>query len=184
MYATAIHAGIWRARTDGIRAIAVGRPGEKEDHIAMLSLIGWIALCFGAAAFGSRYMPGPWYAALRKPVWNPPNSIFAPVWSALYLMMAVAAWRVWNHGGALAQLRPLGLFLVQLVLNALWTWVFFGLRAPGAAFAHIVVMWIAIALTLITFWRLDAIAGILLTPYLAWVSFAAVLNFTVWRLNA
>ncbi len=150
----------------------------------ILALGGWLLLCFAAAALGAFFMPGEWYAALRKPAWNPPSWIFGPVWTALYIMMAVAAWLVWRRGGWRAQRRPLGLFLVQLALNAAWTPLFFGLHLPGVAFAEILLLWLAIAWTLAAFWRVHRVAAWLLAPYLAWVSFAAVLNFTLWRLNS
>lgn len=128
-------------------------------------------------------MPGEWYAGLNKPAWNPPGWLFGPVWSALYTMMAVAAWLVWRRGGFAAQRRPLGWFLAQLVLNAVWTPLFFGLHRPGVAFAEILLLWLAIAWTIAAFWRVHRTAAWLLAPYLAWVSFAAVLNGTLWRLN-
>lgn len=128
-------------------------------------------------------MPGEWYATLKKPSWNPPGWIFGPVWSALYTMMAVAAWLVWQRGGFVAQRRPLALFLAQLGLNALWTPLFFGLHRPGLAFAEILLLWVAIAATLAAFRRVNQATVWLLAPYLLWVSFAAVLNFELWRLN-
>jgi len=147
------------------------------------ALAGWVLLCFAAAALGGIFMPGEWYAALQKPAWNPPGWIFGPVWSALYLMMAVAAWLVWRQGGWGQQRRPLRLFLAQLALNALWTPLFFGLHRPGLAFAEIVLLWLAITATLAAFRRVSRAAAWLLAPYLAWVGFAAALNFTLWRLN-
>jgi benzodiazapine receptor len=148
-----------------------------------LALAGWLLLCFAAASLGAVFMPGDWYAALKKPAWNPPGWMFGPVWSALYMMMAVAAWLVWQRGGFAAQRRPLGFFLAQLALNALWTPLFFGLHQPGVAFAEIVLLWLAIAWTIVAFWPVHRVAAGLLVPYLAWVSFAAVLNGTLWRLN-
>lgn len=148
-----------------------------------LALAGWLVLCLGAASLGPIYMPDEWYSTLKKPSWNPPGWIFGPVWSALYTMMAVAAWLVWNRGGFAAQGRPLRLFLTQLVLNAAWTPLFFGLHCPGAAFAEITLLWLAIAATLAAFRPVHQAAAWLLVPYLAWVSFAAALNFTLWRLN-
>lgn len=150
---------------------------------AVLGLCGWLLACFAAASLGALFMPGEWYATLRKPAWNPPGWLFGPVWSALYTMMAVAAWQVWKRGGFVAQRRPLTLFLAQLVLNAAWTPLFFGLHRPGLAFAEILLLWLAIAATLVAFWPVSRTAAGLLAPYLAWVSFAAVLNGTLWRLN-
>jgi translocator protein len=150
---------------------------------SILGLIGWLMLCFSASAVGVLFMPGEWYSALNKPAWNPPGWIFGPVWTGLYAMMAVAAWLVWQRGGFAVQRRPLGLFLAQLALNALWTPLFFGLRQPGVAFAVILLLWLAILATLLAFRPVSRAAAWLLVPYLAWVSFAAVLNGTLWRLN-
>ena len=148
-----------------------------------LGLIGWLLLCFAAASPGALFMPGDWYATLNKPAWNPPGWLFGPVWSALYTMMAVAAWLVWQRGGFNAQPWPLTVFLTQLLLNAVWTPLFFGLHWPGVAFAEIILLWLAIAATMRFFWPVSRVAAWLLAPYLAWVSFAAVLNGTLWRLN-
>lgn len=148
-----------------------------------LALVGWLALCFAAAATGVFVSTGDWYAALNKPSWNPPPWVFGPAWTFLYITMAIAAWLVWREGGWKVQARPLTLFLVQWALNALWTPLFFGAHLPGVAFAEIVLLWLAIAATLVAFWRVKTIAGLLLVPYLAWVSFASALNFTIWRLN-
>lgn len=148
-----------------------------------LSLAGWLLLCFTAASMGGLFMPGEWYASLKKPSWNPPGWIFGPVWTALYTMMALAAWLVWRQGGWRKQRKPLLIFLAQLALNALWTPLFFGLHRPGLAFAEIVLLWLAIAATVTAFRPVSRVAAWLLAPYLAWVSFAAALNFTLWRLN-
>ncbi len=150
----------------------------------ILGLCGWLLLCFAAASPGAVFMPGEWFAALKKPAWNPPSWIFGPVWTALYAMMAAAAWLVWQRGGWKEQRKPLLIFLAQLALNALWTPLFFGLHRPGVAFAEIVLLWLAIVATLVAFRPVNRTAAWLLVPYLAWVSFAAVLNGTLWRLNA
>jgi tryptophan-rich sensory protein len=122
-----------------------------------------------------------WYVFLAKPSFNPPNWLFMPVWTALYVMMAVAAWRIWRKTGWRS--RALALWLVQLALNSIWSFLFFGAHALGAAFFELVTLWLAIAATIITFWRIERLAGALLLPYLAWVSFAGVLNLWIWRLN-
>lgn len=145
-----------------------------------LSLVGWVALAYSAALSGIAFMPGEWYQGLNKPQWNPPNWIFGPVWTALYLMMGVSAWLVWQQLNA----KPaLGLFLLQLALNAAWTPVFFGLKQPGAALIIILAMWCAIAGTIASFWPRSRAAAYMLLPYLAWVTFASALNFKIWQLN-
>lgn len=150
----------------------------------IFALIGWLVLCFSASATAVFIRPGGWYADLHKPVWNPPAWIFGPVWTTLYVMMAVAAWLVWRNGGWKAQRRALGLFLLQWGLNALWTPLFFGWHRCGLAFFELAALWLVLVLTVLAFWQAKRAAGILLIPYLLWVSFAAFLNFTLWRLNA
>lgn len=165
------------------QAVDAGR-GEKPSILrSALALAAWMLVCIATAALGGIFMPGEWYASLKKPLWNPPGWVFGPVWTALYTMMAVAAWLVWRRGGFAAQRGPLTLFLVQLALNAAWTPLFFGWHKPGLAFAEILLLWLAIAGTLAAFRRVSRATVWLLTPYLAWVSFAAVLNFALWRLN-
>jgi len=151
---------------------------------AALALVAWLGVCFAAAAFGGLFMPGEWYVTLRKPTWNPPGWIFGPVWTALYTMMAIAAWLVWKRGGFKVQRVALSFFLLQLLLNALWSPLFFGLHNPGFAFVDIVLLWLALLATLIQFLRVSVLAGSLLVPYLAWVTFASLLNWTLWRLNS
>ncbi len=150
----------------------------------IFGLFVWLALCFGAAALGSFFSPGEWYAGLNKPAWNPPGWVFGPVWTVLYTMMAVAAWLVWKRGGFGAQSVPLKLFLVQLSLNAAWSPVFFGLRRPDLAFVVILLLCLAIVATLASFRSVSRPASWLLAPYLAWVSFATLLNAVLWRMNA
>ena len=151
--------------------------------ISWLGLTGWIVLCFGAALPGAFFMPGEWYDALTKPPWNPPAWLFGPVWTTLYILMAVSVWLVWRRGGFAVQRRPLILFLVQLALNTVWTPLFFGLNYPGVAFVEIILLWVAIWMTVFAFRRVNRAAAWLLVPYLLWVSFAAVLNFFLWMLN-
>ncbi len=148
-----------------------------------MALAGWVAVTFAVAAVGGFFRPGEWYAHLQKPAWNPPGWIFGPVWTALYTIMAVAAWLVWNRGGLARQRAALSLFLVQLLFNALWSPLFFGLHHPGLAFVDLVLLWLALVVTVITFWKTRRLAGALLLPYLAWVTFAGALNFTIWQLN-
>jgi translocator protein len=144
---------------------------------------GWLVATFAAAAMGSFFLPGEWYALLHKPVWNPPNWIFGPVWTALYTIMAVAAWLVWKRGSFARQRVALSLFLLQLLFNALWSPLFFGLQSPGLAFVDLLALWLALLVTVAAFWKAHRLAGAMLLPYLAWVTFAGALNFAIWRLN-
>ena len=146
-----------------------------------LVLAGFILVTFCAPLAGMFSLPGAWYAALDKPSWNPPAWIFGPAWTLLYTLMAVAAWLVWRRCG---WQRPLPLYFVQLSLNAAWTPIFFGAHQLGWALVEIVALWIAILLTLLSFRRVSKTAGWLFAPYLAWVTFAAILNFTLWRMNS
>ena len=152
-----------------------------------IALAVFIGICFAAAACGAAFTRTAlveWYPMLRKPPWNPPDWIFGPVWTALYLMMAIAGWLIWLDRNISAVGLALGFFLLQLILNASWTGIFFGMRNPGAAFIEIVALWIAIAATIFQFAQIRSAAAWMLIPYLAWVTFAATLNFTIWRLNS
>ncbi len=151
------------------------------------ALIVCLAIPFIAAAIGG-FFTGPaipvWYANLVKPSFIPPSWLFGPVWTALYAMMGVALFLIWKEGPARPGVRmALLLFAGQLALNAAWSVLFFGLRSPGIAFADIIALWLLVLATLAAFMRISGPAGALLIPYLAWVSFAAVLNFSIWRLN-
>ena len=151
------------------------------------SLAVSIIICFAAAWVGSRLTTpaiSGWYKALRKPAWTPPNWLFGPVWSLLYLGMGIAAWLVWRKLEAPGARLGLLLFATQLVLNVAWSGVFFALHRPGAAFGEVLLLWISILATALAFWPLSRAAGWLLAPYLIWVSFAASLNYAIWRLNA
>lgn len=143
-------------------------------------LAGFLGITFCAPLAGMFSLPGAWYEALNKPAWNPPPWVFGPAWTLLYTLMALAAWLVWKRDG---WRRPLMLYFVQLLLNAAWTPVFFGAHQLGWALVVIVLLWIAILATLRSFHGVSRKAGYLLVPYLAWVTFAAFLNFTLWRLN-
>ena len=145
-----------------------------------LVLAGFIGLTFLAPLAGAWCPPGDWYRALAKPDWTPPGWVFGPAWTVLYLLMATAAWWVWRRVG---WTLPLRCWLGQLALNAAWTPLFFGLKLPGWAFVEIVLLWLAIALTLREFRAVERTASWLLVPYLLWVTFAAALNFTIWRMN-
>ena len=148
-----------------------------------LVLLGFVAVCLAAGALGAAVtapaIPG-WYAGLAKPSFNPPNWLFAPVWTALYILMAIAAWLVWRRGNART---PLMLFALQLVLNSIWSLLFFDRHRIDLALIDIVLLLGTIVVTALAFRRRSAIAALLLMPYLAWVSFATVLNFAIWRLN-
>jgi len=152
----------------------------------MLSLMVFIVLCFSAAGLGSIFTNNSlkaWYPTIKKPSWNPPNKIFGPVWSVLYLMMAVAGWMVWERLPQKGFSVPMAFFFVQLVLNTLWSVIFFGFQRPGWAFVEVALLWGFIALTMISFWSVYWVAGVLFLPYFLWVSFASVLNYAIWRLN-
>jgi benzodiazapine receptor len=150
-----------------------------------LGLITWFLVCFAASAVGAlaTLQAQSFYSQLAQPTWAPPSWLFGPVWSALYAMMAIAAWLVWRTGGFRVNRIALSLFLVQLALNSLWSWLFFTWLLGALAFADIVFLWGLIAATIVSFWRVRRLAGALLIPYLLWVTFAAALNFSVWQLN-
>lgn len=147
------------------------------------SLILFFVLVTIVALVGSQFAPGEWYVALNKPALNPPSWIFGPVWTGLYILMAIAAWLVWRERGAPGRALALAGWFVQLMLNAAWSWLFFGLHRPGWAFAEIVILFIAIAVTVALFWRIRTLAGVLMIPYLLWVGFAGYLNFQIWTMN-
>ena len=152
-----------------------------------LALLAFVAVCATAALVGSAFTEPSipeWYGSLVKPSFTPPSWLFGPIWSVLYLAMAIAGWLVWLRHRNTAVALPLALFGGQLVLNALWSILFFGLQAPGIALVEILTLWAAIFATLLSFWKISTIAGWLFVPYLAWVSFATILNFEIWRLNS
>lgn len=149
-------------------------------------LLVFVAVCFAAAGLGASSTAtsvNGWYQTLNRPDWNPPDWVFGPVWTVLYLMMAIAAWCVWRSTSWRRSGSALGWWAVQLALNSLWSIVFFGMRRPGWAFAEIVLLWMAIAITIRGFLRHSVAAALLLLPYLLWTTFAAVLNFVVWQMN-
>jgi benzodiazapine receptor len=160
----------------------------RETGRSMLVLAAFIVVCFAAAGGGSlattpQTVSGGWYGTLDKPFFTPPASVFGPVWMVLYLSMAVSAWLVWRREGFSGAQAAMALFSAQLVLNLLWSVIFFGLEAPGLALVEIVALWTAILLTILAFSKISRAAGWLLVPYLAWVTFATALNAGIWWLN-
>jgi tryptophan-rich sensory protein len=151
----------------------------------ILGLAGWLLVSFVAAAVGglASARAGTFYQQLSRPDWAPASSVFGPVWTVLYIVMAVAAWLVWRERGFAGARTALGLFLLQLLANALWTWLFFAWRQGALAFGEILVLWILILATMAAFWRVRKLAALLLLPYLAWVSFATALTYAVWQRN-
>lgn len=148
-------------------------------HAAALAV--FVALVAGAAVFGSQFRPGQWYVGLVKPAWTPPNWLFAPVWTALYVMIAVSGWLMWRSARPFPALAAWGL---GLALNAAWSWLFFGRHAIDAALLDIGLLWLSIAAYIGLAWPVSRVAAGLFVPYLAWVSLASALNFAIWRLNA
>ncbi|MFC1867874.1 TspO/MBR family protein, partial [Thermodesulfobacteriota bacterium] len=124
------------------------------------------------------------YQEIAKPSWTPPNWLFGPVWTFFYVSMSVAAWLVWREHGSRISTIALGVYVLQLFLNAVWSWIFFGLNLTGLAFIDLVILWIMVGVTSILFWMVRRLAGILLFPYFVWVAFAGILNYTIWILNA
>ncbi|MDA8522871.1 TspO/MBR family protein [Acidovorax sp. NCPPB 4044] len=149
------------------------------------ALAGWLLLCFIAAGIGSvaSVQAPQFYAQLVQPTWAPPPGVFGPVWSVLYALMGIAAWLVWREPASTARRQALALFCVQLALNALWSWLFFRWQQGAWALADIALLGACVAATFVAFLRLRTLAGALLLPYLAWISFAAALNYTLWRAN-
>jgi tryptophan-rich sensory protein len=151
-----------------------------------LALAGYVLLCVvvsGLGGLATETGVDDWYRTLVKPGFNPPDWIFAPVWTVLYLMMAVAAWRVWRTATTVDRRRALAAFGVQLGLNLLWSILFFGFQQIGLALFEIALLLSAIAVCVVLFWRVERLAGQLLVPYLLWVAFAATLNLSLWLLN-
>ncbi len=173
------------------RIIAVRSPHGRF----LMVLLAFLILCLAVGALGGAVTATSvttWYTTLAKPAFNPPDWVFAPVWTTLYVMIGVAAWRVWRSGRgphtvpadlACAATVALWVWGVQLALNLGWSLVFFGARMPGVALAEIIGLFLAVAVTTWLFWRIDRWAGVLLMPYLAWVGFATLLNAAIWRLN-
>lgn len=147
------------------------------------ALVVSLLICWGAAGLGGVWTASSvegWYRTLARPSWTPPDVLFGPVWAALYTAMAISAWLVWRRAGFG---WPLAAFAVQLALNVAWSGLFFGLRQVGLALLDIAALWIAILACILLFWPVSTVAALLMVPYLAWVSFAAALNFAIWRMN-
>lgn len=161
----------------------------RQRRGGWISAVVLVVLLAGSQAAGLIGVPftdratGGWYDGLEKPAFNPPSWVFAPVWTTLYLLIGVAAWLVWRHGDSRVRDAALGLFTVQLALNAAWTPLFFGAESIGWAFVDLAALWVVAAGTLALFWRVDRRAAALFAPYLAWVTFAGVLNGTILAMN-
>ena len=161
-------------------------PGHTKTSQA-LWLIGLLAATFAAAGIGSAATAASvtgWYQSLHRPTWHPPDWLFGPVWTVLYSLMAIAAWSVWRRTDWSAARGPLTWFAVQLALNVAWSVIFFVFRSPGAALAEILVLWLAIVATTVSFASRSTLAAWLMIPYLAWTTFAVALNAALWRLNS
>ncbi|ANM31609.1 hypothetical protein ABI59_21665 [Acidobacteria bacterium Mor1] len=161
-------------------------PAESFGR-SLVALVVAVLACLGIGGAGSaltNVSVKTWYPTLTKPSWNPPDAAFPIVWTTLFVMMGISAWLVWRRRRLVRVDRALILFAVQLALNIAWSALFFTLRNPGLAFAEILMLWVMIAATAAAFFKVSRLAGWLLVPYLAWVGFAAVLNFTIWRLNS
>jgi len=161
-----------------------GRGGMTAIGVVMLLV--FVGLCLGAGAIGALFTApglGTWYAALVKPPWNPPRWIFGPVWTTLYIAMAIAAWIIWRRRNLPGARSGLWLFFVQLALNVAWPAIFFTFRSPELAAIEIVVLWLSITATVVIFFRIARVASLLMAIYLGWVTFAAALTFSIWRLN-
>jgi tryptophan-rich sensory protein len=160
------------------------RGAVKSSHWITLGL--FLALAFAAAAIGTVATVSSvqtWYPTLQKPAWTPPNAWFAPAWAALYLLMSIASWRAWRHETPFGARTIFRLHASQLALNALWSVLFFGIRRPGLALIDSLVLWLVLIRLLVRFRESDRLAAWLWTPYVLWVSFAAVLNAAIWDLN-
>jgi tryptophan-rich sensory protein len=187
-----LHQLVFAGMLRGIAQASSTTSSGRERHtpgipLQILAMLLFLLLCFGTAAVGARWTSASvdgWYQTLTKPAWSPPDWVFGPVWTVLYLLMAVAGWLVWRRRGIVAARWALLLFAAQLALNALWSGIFFAWQSPGWAFAEILILWSAIAGTVAAFWPHSRWGSYLLAPYLAWSSFAAVLNLAIWRLNA
>lgn len=156
-----------------------------DKHKQFFGLMAWLGLTFVAAAIGSAASVNAqsFYAEIIKPAWAPPGFVFGPVWTVLYALMGLSAWLVWRAEGMKNARTALSLYLIQLVFNALWSWLFFVWNLGLLSFIEILLLLTLILATTICFWRIKPLAGALLIPYLIWVIFAAALNYSIWQLN-
>ena len=150
----------------------------------ILRLALFLVIAFVPAVFGGIFGPGDWYASLSKPPWTPPGWLFGPVWTLLYLMIGVAGHLAYGQCDGRQRAIAFGVYGLQLLLNALWSWLFFGLERPDLAFVDIVALLGLIVLNIVLFLPISRAAGLLLVPYALWVAFASALNFSIWRLNS
>ena len=153
------------------------------DGPSYLTLLLFIGACMAVATSGMYFRPGEWYQRLEKPSWQPPGWLFGPVWMILYAMIAVSGWLVWAEAGWAGAALPLAIYAIQLLLNWLWSALFFGLKRIDLALAEMGLLWISIVAMIVAFYPIHSGAALMMLPYLAWVSFAMLLNFTIWRLN-
>lgn len=149
---------------------------------AVIGFAAFLLCCFLAASTGAAFRPDAWYHALAKPAWRPPDWLFAPVWTVLYILIATSGWHVWRSGHP-DTIPALAAFALNLALNAAWSPIFFGLRRIDLALVEIVALWGSTLALVILFTGVSSTAGALMAPYLVWVSFAAVLNAQIWRMN-
>jgi translocator protein len=170
------------------RHSAMNHENSDTSMIKLRQLAGLVVsllIVFGIATLGgflTNLSVNLWYPTLTKPSWTPSGATIGTVWTILYTFMGIAAWIVWRHGSADRQL-PLAIYAVQLLLNAGWSALFFGLRSPGLALLEISILWLAILATAAAFWKVSKLAAALMAPYLIWVSFAGVLNAMIWQMN-
>lgn len=157
--------------------------GSSSKIVDISGLIGWLLLSAVIAWFGSQFAADNWYLELNKPGWTPPGWIFGPVWTILYILMAVAAWLIWRNDRKITGKLSLKIYLIKMVCNGLWSYLFFGLHQIGLAFLDIIVLLVLLIWVIILFYKEKKSAGIILIPYLIWVSFASVLNLSIWLLN-
>jgi len=182
------------AGSDRSQSVSPGSPASRAGSVGsartrrsqVVALVAFLLLSVSISALGglaTSTSVGTWYQMLAKPAFNPPDWVFAPVWTALFLIMAIAGWRVWRTPPSVARTRALRTYGVQLVLNLGWSVTFFWMRSIGLALIEISIFWLSLVATTVLIWRMDRIAGMLFLPYLAWVSYAVVLNAALWHMN-